>query len=112
VSRLGEAYDRYITAKAAYEKARDELFRLSSEPESSAPRFKTLDELDATLDKQRREQAQKAAKEQVDPAQRIKEIEDELDVIRGVKPTPRGCVVDRSKVRQLVKEREQLLSSR
>ena len=31
------------------------------------------------------------------PAKRIKEVKDELDVIRGVKPTPRGYVVDAAK---------------
>ena len=108
MSRFSEAFDRYVAAKAAYEKARDDLFRLAPEPDSTTSKFRTLDELNAALDEQRREQAKKAAATKVDPKQRMKEIEDELDIIRGVVPTPAGYTVDRRNVRRLVRELQEL----
>ena len=108
MSRLSDAYDRFLDAKKAYEEAREEVLRLASQPEAAAPEFKTLDELNAALDRQRREQVKKQVKTKVDPQQRIRDIESELDIIRGTVPTPTGYTVDRSRVKSLVKEPEQL----
>lgn len=75
--------------------------------EPATPGFRNLEELRHALDAQRR--AQEAAKPKpVDPIQRINDIEDELDICRGVKPTPAGYRVDPGKVKALMTELKQL----
>jgi hypothetical protein len=96
-----------LAAKRAYEEARAELMRRATEPQSNAPKFTSLDELNAALERQR-QRTKKAAEAKVDRVERMRDIETELDIIRGVVPTPAGYTADRSKVRSLVRELEQL----
>jgi hypothetical protein len=44
----------------------------------------------------------------VDPGTRIKEIDEELDIIRGVRPTPKGYKIDPRRVKVLMIERAKL----
>jgi hypothetical protein len=69
-------------------------------PHASTPKFSSLAQLNAALQKQR--QAKKA--KPVDKKQRRAQIERELDIIRGVVPTPTGYRVEPGKIKALMKE--------
>lgn len=69
--------------------------------------FGSIAELNAALAAQRKAQEARKPKP-VDKPTRIAEIEHELDICRGIIPTPKGYKVDTSKVKSLVAELKQL----
>jgi hypothetical protein len=69
------------------------------------PRFSSIEELNQALHKQK---VVRPATPKVSPEVRKKEIEDELDIIRGVVPTPRGYKVNPLRIKQLMAELSQL----
>lgn len=73
----------------------------------TAPKWGSIDEMMRDLKNLPKHQP-KPAPPVKDKASRIQEIEDELDIIRGVKPTPKGYKVDPSKVKSLMTELKQL----
>lgn len=77
--------------------------------QGTRPKWSSIEEMNAALTAQRK--AQEAARPKpVDKAARLQEIEHELDIIRGVVPTPRGYTIDKAKIRGLIKELEGLKS--
>ena len=80
--------------------------KIGGQPGQKLP-FTNLAELNAHLTAQRK--AQEAAKPKpVDKPARIKEIENELDIIRGVVPTPKGYKIDTASVKSLRAELKEL----
>lgn len=75
--------------------------------QGTAPRWNNIAEMNAALGAQ--QQARQAYKPKpIDKPTRIKQIEQELDIIRGIVPTPKGYKIDKSNIRALVKELAEL----
>lgn len=71
------------------------------------PPWQNLAQMNAALAAQRAREAANKPKP-VDKPTRIKEIEAELDIIRGRVPTPKGYTINKSKVRSLLIELKEL----
>lgn len=69
--------------------------------------FANLNQMNEAL-KQKRAQTINKPKTTIDPAARRKEIERELDIIRGRIPTPKGYSVNPSRVKDLMLELKKL----
>lgn len=81
--------------------------KIGAPPKAGRAPFASLGELNAALGAKRK--AEEAAKPKpVDRPKRIKEIEAELDIIRGVVPTPKGYTIDKTRIRSLLAELKEL----
>lgn len=75
-------------------------------PSQPKKHWSSIEAMMADLAKQKA--AMPPAPKPVDPARRKAEIEAELDIIRGRKPTPKGYVVDPLRAKKLMIELKQL----
>lgn len=75
-------------------------------PQSKTPpKWKSVDDMMAALKTQKVAQA---PPKPMDPVARRKEIETELDIIRGRVPTPKGYTINPLRVKKLMQELKQL----
>jgi hypothetical protein len=77
---------------------------------NNAKKFASLADMNAALAAQRAAAAKpRPAPPVINKDARLKQVEHELDIIRGVVPTPRGYKIDKSHVKELLSERNELL---
>lgn len=121
-SELLDALNRLAQTQATvdneYKRMLDELLGVSGQPRTSTqpgasfnthpPKWSNIAEMNAALAAKKKAQANRAPPKPIDKAARIKTIEDELDIIRGRVPTPKGFKVDASRVKDLMLELKQL----
>lgn len=102
-------FDDMMRAQQNYQQATqsrlEELLRdypQAGQPYKPKSNFNSIEDLNKALEKQRK------AHPKLPPAERIKQIDTELDIIRGVKPTPKGYKIDATKAKRLMTERRNL----
>lgn len=93
----------YIEEKIAYHEMKARMYR-NLLNEAKKPAFSSLDDMLRKL------KDQKIATPEPVKKHTLKEIDEELDIIRGIKPVPSGYTVDKSKIKELMKQREELVN--